>query len=172
MKRRSQKSAPQAQWPSPKSAPVLVSWGPPRERTVGNVNPKTLKLQYRCKRSARRSLPARVNAEAARVNGGTFLRSLFHARSRMTSWQSKAAMSALPPESRHCQATVGCPLWANMRHASYFDSTLTCCSTTTGSVNANVEPWPGCDSTQILPPCISMSASIWRAPSRYHPSSW
>src|SRR6516225_2931077 len=32
----------------------------------------------------------------------------------------------------------------------------TCCSTTTGSVKANVEPWPGCDSTQILPPCISM----------------
>ena len=32
----------------------------------------------------------------------------------------------------------------------------TCRSTTTGSLNANVEPWPGCDSTQILPPCISM----------------
>jgi hypothetical protein len=28
----------------------------------------------------------------------------------------------------------------------------TCRSTTTGSVNANVEPWPGCDSTQIRPP--------------------
>jgi hypothetical protein len=38
----------------------------------------------------------------------------------------------------------------------YFDSTLTCCSTTTGSVKENVEPWPTCDSTQILPPCISM----------------
>jgi hypothetical protein len=32
----------------------------------------------------------------------------------------------------------------------------TWCSTTTGSVKVNVEPWPGCDSTQILPPCISM----------------
>src|SRR5215469_15003662 len=32
----------------------------------------------------------------------------------------------------------------------------TCRSTITGSVNANVEPCPGCDSTQILPPCISM----------------
>src|SRR6516162_6549590 len=32
----------------------------------------------------------------------------------------------------------------------------TCRSTTTGSLKANVEPWPGCDSTQILPPCISM----------------
>src|SRR6516165_9935856 len=32
----------------------------------------------------------------------------------------------------------------------------TCRSTTTGSVNVKVEPWPGCDSTQILPPCISM----------------
>jgi len=32
----------------------------------------------------------------------------------------------------------------------------TCRSTMTGSVKANVEPWPGCDSTQILPPCISM----------------
>jgi hypothetical protein len=49
MKRRSPKSAPQAQRPSPKSAPVWVSWGPPREHTVGNVNPKTFKLQYRCK---------------------------------------------------------------------------------------------------------------------------
>src|SRR5262249_21390996 len=29
-------------------------------------------------------------------------------------------------------------------------------STTTGSVNANVESQPSCDSTQILPPCISM----------------
>ena len=38
----------------------------------------------------------------------------------------------------------------------YFDTTLTCCSTTTGSVNENVEPRPGCNSTQILPPCISM----------------
>src|SRR6516164_9222972 len=32
----------------------------------------------------------------------------------------------------------------------------TCRSTFTGSVNVNVEPRPGCDSTQILPPCISM----------------
>jgi len=40
--------------------------------------------------------------------------------------------------------------------SGYFGSTLTCCSTTTGRVNANVEPWPGWDSTQIRPPCISM----------------
>src|SRR5437762_13022092 len=32
----------------------------------------------------------------------------------------------------------------------------TCRSTITGSVNAKVEPWPSCDSTQIRPPCISM----------------
>src|SRR5215469_5844753 len=32
----------------------------------------------------------------------------------------------------------------------------TCRSTTTGSVKVNVEPSPSCDSTQILPPCISM----------------
>src|SRR5262249_13297368 len=32
----------------------------------------------------------------------------------------------------------------------------TCRSTITGSVKANVEPCPSCDSTQILPPCISM----------------
>src|SRR6516164_5280648 len=32
----------------------------------------------------------------------------------------------------------------------------TCRATFTGRVNANVEPWPGCDSTQIRPPCISM----------------
>src|SRR5215471_6556463 len=32
----------------------------------------------------------------------------------------------------------------------------TCRSTVTGSVNANVEPCPGWDSTQIRPPCISM----------------
>src|SRR5215470_11280281 len=29
-------------------------------------------------------------------------------------------------------------------------------STMTGSVKVNVEPCPGCDSTQIRPPCISM----------------
>src|SRR5262249_44178759 len=28
--------------------------------------------------------------------------------------------------------------------------------TVTGSVKAKVEPWPGCDTTQILPPCISI----------------
>ena len=39
--------------------------------------------------------------------------------------------------------------------AGYFGSELTCCSTTTGSVSENVEPWPSWDSTQILPPCIS-----------------
>ena len=32
----------------------------------------------------------------------------------------------------------------------------TCRSTITGSEKANVEPWPGCDSTQIRPPCILM----------------
>src|SRR5262249_4597092 len=32
----------------------------------------------------------------------------------------------------------------------------TCRSTMTGSVKVKVEPWPGCDSTQIRPPCISM----------------
>src|SRR5262249_48176807 len=32
----------------------------------------------------------------------------------------------------------------------------TCRSTMTGSVKVKVEPWPGCDSTQIFPPCISM----------------
>ncbi len=32
----------------------------------------------------------------------------------------------------------------------------TCRSTRTGSLKENVEPWPTCDSTQILPPCISM----------------
>ena len=31
-----------------------------------------------------------------------------------------------------------------------------CRSTMTGRVNAKVDPWPGCDSTQIRPPCISM----------------
>ncbi len=30
-----------------------------------------------------------------------------------------------------------------------------CRSTRTGSVNEKVDPWPTCDSTQILPPCIS-----------------
>src|SRR5215469_5472879 len=32
----------------------------------------------------------------------------------------------------------------------------TCRSTMTGRLNANVEPCPGCDSIQILPPCISI----------------
>src|SRR5262249_33459146 len=32
----------------------------------------------------------------------------------------------------------------------------TCRSTITGNVKVNVEPLPGCDSTQIRPPCISM----------------
>src|SRR5262249_48799757 len=38
-------------------------------------------------------------------------------------------------------------------------------STMTGSVNVKVEPWPGCDSTQILPPCISMMR-FWQGPGR------
>jgi hypothetical protein len=36
----------------------------------------------------------------------------------------------------------------------------TCRSTITGSVNVKVEPWPGCDSTQIRPPCISMMRQL------------
>ena len=35
-----------------------------------------------------------------------------------------------------------------------------CRSTTTGSVKVNVEPFPSCDSTQILPPCIMMRFDI------------
>jgi hypothetical protein len=43
-------------------------------------------------------------------------------------------------------------------------------STTTGSVKANVEPFPGWDSTQILPPCISMMRL--EMASRRFPSPW
>src|SRR6516162_5181729 len=39
---------------------------------------------------------------------------------------------------------------------SFAHAASTCRSTMTGSVKVNIEPWPGCDSTQILPPCISM----------------
>jgi len=60
------------------------------------------------------------------------------------------------PESEHWSGASVCPLCAKSRHGNYFDSRLICCPTTTGSVKANVEPCPGCDSTQILPPCISM----------------
>jgi hypothetical protein len=61
-----------------------------------------------------------------------------------------------PPKADMVGRNAKCPLCAKSGHADYFDSTLTCGSTTTGSVNAKVEPWPGCESTQILPPCISM----------------
>jgi hypothetical protein len=40
-------------------------------------------------------------------------------------------MSALPPKADVAE-----------RHGGYFDSMLICCSTTTGSMNANVEPLP------------------------------
>jgi hypothetical protein len=60
------------------------------------------------------------------------------------------------PKSGHRNSLTGCLLCAKSGHSGYFDSRLICCSTMTGSVNANVEPWPGCDSTQIRPPCISM----------------
>jgi hypothetical protein len=43
-----------------------------------------------------------------------------------------------------------CPLCAKSGHTDYLDSTLTCSSTMIGSVNAKVEPWPGCDSTPDL----------------------
>jgi hypothetical protein len=65
-------------------------------------------------------------------------------------------MSALPPKAGHHRSEYRCLLCARSGHAAYFGSGLTCCSTTTGSVNVNVEPRPTCDSTQILPPCISM----------------
>ena len=63
------------------------------------------------------------------------------AMSHKRTFKCVRTMSALPPK-------------ADM--PGYFDSRLICCSTTTGSVNVNVEPWPGSDSTQIRPPCISM----------------
>ena len=36
------------------------------------------------------------------------------------------------PESGHRPSALGCPLRAKRRHADYFDSTLTSCSTMTG----------------------------------------
>src|SRR5215467_3168616 len=45
----------------------------------------------------------------------------------------------------------------------------TCRSTMTGSVNANVEPCPSCDSTQIRPPCISMMRFDMASPSPVPP---
>jgi hypothetical protein len=53
------------------------------------------------------------------------------------------------PESGHSPTRSGCLLWAEADMPATFGSGLTCCSTTTGSENVNVEPWPGCDSTQI-----------------------
>jgi hypothetical protein len=44
-----------------------------------------------------------------------------------------------------------------------------CCSTVTGSVNRKVEPWPGADSTQIFPPCISMMRLEIASPSPVPP---
>jgi len=44
--------------------------------------------------------------------------------------QSLADTAAGPRHVRHAPES----------HADYFDSTFTCCSTTTGSVKANVEP--------------------------------
>jgi chromosome segregation protein len=38
---------------------------------------------------------------------------------------------------------------------AFTHAVTTCCATRTGTVKANIEPWPTCDSTQILPPCIS-----------------
>src|SRR5215467_9215859 len=43
-----------------------------------------------------------------------------------------------------------------LHHQYAFAHAGSTCRTTTGSVNANVEPRPTCDSTQIRPPCISM----------------
>src|SRR5262249_49989102 len=60
------------------------------------------------------------------------------------------------PKSGHGRARSHCLLCAKGGHGRSFGSTLTCCSTPAGRVNANVEPWPGCASTQIRPPCISM----------------
>jgi hypothetical protein len=51
----------------------------------------------------------------------------------------------------------------------YFASTLICRATVTGSVKANVEPWPSCDSTQILPPCISTMRFEMASPSPVPP---
>src|SRR6516164_6224115 len=48
-------------------------------------------------------------------------------------------------------------IWLVLDHKNALaHAASTCRSTITGSENVNVEPWPGCDSTQILPPCISM----------------
>jgi hypothetical protein len=48
------------------------------------------------------------------------------------------------------------PLRTLRKEPTFAHAGSTCRSTRTGSVKANVEPWPTCDSTQILPPCISM----------------
>src|SRR6516164_6161717 len=48
-------------------------------------------------------------------------------------------------------------IWLVLDHQNALaHAASTCRSTTTGSVKVKVEPCPGWDSTQILPPCISM----------------
>jgi hypothetical protein len=61
----------------------------------------------------------------------------------------RIGMSALCQKQTLCSAAIG------GRNAFAYAAS-TCRSTMTGRVKIKVDPWPGCDSTQIRPPCISM----------------
>jgi hypothetical protein len=75
------------------------------------------------------------------------------------------------PKSGHSSAQLPCPLCAksglmrcsNRRQEWLVLAASICRSTATGSVNANVEPWPDCDSTQerAKSGCAPVSCSMF-----------
>ena len=125
---------------------------------------------YRLDKSKLRQSQPRANHERARKQRR---RSSGDARNCRTSLQrryrphvrfgSKADIGAPPsnvcftPESGHHRRLILDHQKLILDHQNPLaHAASTCRSTMTGSVKVNVEPWPGCDSTQILPPCISM----------------
>src|SRR5262249_35213239 len=69
--------------------------------------------------------------------------------------QMKPRLSGLPFQYQQCHYCIRYARGEGWLRGFSPPAGSACRSTTTGSLKANVEPWPGCDSTQILPPCIS-----------------
>src|SRR5262249_27064684 len=70
--------------------------------------------------------------------------------------QMKTRLGGLPFRYQQCHYCIRYACGEGWLRSFSPPAGSSCRSTTTGSLKANVEPRPGCDSTQILPPWISM----------------
>jgi hypothetical protein len=89
------------------------------------------------------------------------------ATAAIASWPFSASVSSQPALPSKSRRIAGYPL--DLRPKDTLGHDLTCRSIFVGTVNENVEPLPGIDSTQMRPPCISTIRFDMASPSPVPP---